>query len=77
MSESKMQRLFKQIFGNTIYNYHQFLRVQEAARLIKDEHMSVSEAGYKLNFSNLSYFSRLFEKHIGQKPKKYSLLCRS
>jgi len=77
MSESKMQRLFKQIFGNTIYNYHQLLRIKEAARLIKDENMSVSEAGYKLNFSNLSYFSRLFEKHIGQKPKKYSILCKS
>ena len=77
MSESKMQRLFKQIFGNTIYNYHQLLRIKEAARLIKDENMSVSEAGYKLNFSNLSYFSRLFEKHIGLKPKKYSILSRS
>jgi len=77
MSESKLQRLFKQIFGNTIYNYHQLLRIKEAARLIKDENMSVSEAGYKLNFSNLSYFSRLFEKHIGLKPKKYSILSRS
>jgi len=77
MSESKMQRLFKQIFGNTIYNYHQLLRIKEAARLIKDENMSVSEAGYELNFTNLSYFSRLFEKHIGQKPKRYSILCRS
>jgi len=77
MSESKMQRLFKQIFGNTIYSYHQLLRIKEAARLIKDQNMSVSEAGYKLNFSNLSYFSRLFEKHIGHKPKKYSTLCRA
>lgn len=27
---------------------------------------------YQLGFSNLSHFSRLFEKHIGMKPKKYS-----
>jgi AraC-like DNA-binding protein len=73
MSESKMNRLFKQIFGNTIYDYHQKLRVTEAARLIKNGDLSVSEAGYQLGFSNLSHFTRIFEKHVGLKPKRYSL----
>lgn len=72
MSESKIQRLFKQIFGDSIYNYYQTLRMKEAAYLIKEQQLSVSEAGYKLGFSNLSHFTRLFEKHIGMKPKKYS-----
>ncbi|RFM27659.1 helix-turn-helix transcriptional regulator [Deminuibacter soli] len=35
MSESKMQRLFRQIFGNSIYNYYQLLRIKEAAYLIR------------------------------------------
>jgi AraC-like DNA-binding protein len=73
MSESKMQRLFRQIFGNSIYNYYQALRMHEAAYLIREKQLSVSEAGYRLGFSNLSHFTRLFEKHIGYKPKKYSL----
>ena len=72
-SESKMNRLFKQIFGTTIYNYHQKLRITRAAYLIKNDNVSVSEAGYQIGFSNLSHFSRIFEKHIGMKPKKYSL----
>ncbi|WP_083726503.1 response regulator transcription factor [[Flexibacter] sp. ATCC 35208] len=72
MSESKIQRLFKQIFGDSIYNYYQTLRMKEAAYLIKEQQLSVSETGYKLGFSNLSHFTRLFEKHIGMKPKKYS-----
>jgi len=72
MSESKIQRLFKQIFGDSIYNYYQALRMKEAAYLIKEQQLSVSETGYKLGFSNLSHFTRLFEKHIGMKPKKYS-----
>lgn len=72
-SESKMTRAFKQIFGTTIYAYHQKLRICKAAFLIKNEHLSVSEAGYQLGFTNMSHFSRIFEKHIGMKPKKYSL----
>lgn len=72
MSESKMNKLFKQIFGNSIYNYYQALRMNEAAYLIREQKLSVSETGYRLGFSNLSHFSRIFEKHIGLKPKKYS-----
>lgn len=72
MSESKIQRLFKQIFGDTIYNYYQQLRMKEAAYLIREKQLSVSAAGYQLGFSNLSHFTRLFEKHHGAKPKKFS-----
>jgi AraC-like DNA-binding protein len=73
MSESKMKRLFRQIFGNSIYNYYQHLRMKEAAYLIKEKKQSVSETGYRLGFTNLSHFTRLFEKHLGMKPKKYAL----
>lgn len=73
MSESKLKRLFKQVFGNSIFNYYQIFRMKEAAYLIKEEKLSVSEVGYHLGFSNLSHFARVFEMHIGVKPKKYSL----
>lgn len=72
MSVSKLGKVFKQIFGDSIYNYYQKLRMQEAAFLLREEKLSVSEVGYQLGFSNLSHFTRLFEKHIGVKPKKYS-----
>lgn len=71
-SESKLKRLFKQIFGNSIFNYYQGFRMNEAARLLKEKKMSVSEVGYEMGFSNLSHFTKVFELHIGIKPKKYS-----
>ena len=73
MSESKMNKLFKQIFGNSIYKYYQVLRIHEAAHLLKSEKVTVSEAGYRLGFTNLSHFTRIFEKHMGYKPKKYAM----
>ncbi|MDN5284281.1 MAG: hypothetical protein JWR38_555 [Mucilaginibacter sp.] len=75
MSESKLQRLFKLIFDNSIYNYYQSYRMQAAASLIKEK-VSISEAGYRLGFSNLSHFTRIFETHIGVKPKKYAIASR-
>jgi len=70
--ETKMKALFKQVFGDSIYNYFQHARMEEAAFLLRHNGLSVSEVGYRLGFTNLSHFSRLFEKHHGLKPKKYS-----
>jgi AraC-like DNA-binding protein len=72
MSETKLKQLFKQTFGDTIYNYYQKARMEEAAFLLKQAKHSVSEVGYELGFSNLSHFSRLFEKQYGITPKKFS-----
>ena len=72
MSPSKLKRVFKQIFGNSIFSYYQEFRMKEAAHLLKVEKLSVSDVGYQLGFTNLSHFSRVFKEHIGMKPKQYS-----
>lgn len=74
MSPSKLKRLFRQIFGDSIFTYYQAFRMKEAARLLREEKLSVTETGYRLGFTNLSHFTRVFEKHTGIKPKKYSAL---
>ncbi|MFD1601890.1 helix-turn-helix transcriptional regulator [Flavobacterium artemisiae] len=73
MSEPKLRKLFKQTFGKGVFEFYQSLRMQEAARLLKTNHLTISEVGYQLGFTNMSHFSRVFEQHIGMKPKKYSM----
>jgi AraC-like DNA-binding protein len=73
-SKSKLKRLFKQIFGVSIFRYYQSFRMQEAARLLKQHQFSVSEVGYQMGFSNLSHFTRIFEAYVGVKPKKFSMV---
>jgi AraC-like DNA-binding protein len=73
MSEPKLRKLFKQTFGKGVFEYYQSARMQQAAKLLKEKRMTVSEVGYHLGFSNLSHFSRVFEEYIGMKPKKYSI----
>lgn len=72
MSPTKLKRLFRQVFGNSIFSYYQQCRMKEAARLLKEEKMSVSAVGYQLGFTNLSHFSNVFKDHLGMKPKQYS-----
>lgn len=72
MSPTKLKRLFKQIFGNSIFSYYQEFRMKEATRLLKKGTLSVADVGYQLGFTNLSHFSRIFKFHVGMNPKKYS-----
>jgi len=74
MSDRKLRRLFNQIFGKPVFEYFQWLRMQEAARLLRSGQLTVSEVGYQLGFTNLGHFTRVFEQHHGIKPKKYSLI---
>ena len=67
---TRMKQLFRQVFGDSIYNYYQSARMHEAARLLA--RLTVSETGYQLGFNNLSHFSRLFENHNRLKPKKHT-----
>lgn len=73
MSEPKLRKLFRQTFGKGVFEYYQSLRMQEAARLLKEKRLTVSEVGYQLGFVNLSHFTKVFEEYIGMKPKKWSL----
>jgi len=74
MSPTKLKRLFKQVFGDSIFSYYQRFRMNEAALLLKEGPYSVSEVGYKLGFTNLSHFSKLFKEHFGMNPKMYTMM---
>lgn len=73
MSEPKLRKLFKQTFDKGVFEYYQYSRMQEAAKMLREKHLSVSEVGYQLGFINLSHFSKVFEEHFGLKPKRYSM----
>ena len=70
MSSSKLKRLFKQIFGDSIFSYYQAFRMKEAARLLKEEKLSVSDVGYQPGFTNLSHGNNKARKKF---PERYLL----
>jgi transcriptional regulator GlxA family with amidase domain len=51
---------------------YQNFRMKEAAVLLKQQKLPLADVGYKLGFTNLNHFSKVFKAHIGLKPKQYS-----
>lgn len=46
--------------------------MQQAAKLLKEKHLSISEVAYAVGFSNLSHFSSTFKEIFGVSPKEFT-----
>ncbi|MCR4735778.1 MAG: AraC family transcriptional regulator [Treponema sp.] len=72
MSESKLTRLFRQIYGTSLHRYVQNQRLEKAASLITEGEVNISEAAVKSGYTNMSHFAKEFQKKFGVTPKKFS-----
>ena len=61
-------RRFKEVTGKTVIDYINSLRCVNAKRLIKSGQYNVSESAYMSGFNNLSYFTKVYVKHMGNTP---------
>ncbi|VUD69291.1 HTH-type transcriptional regulator YesS [Thalassocella blandensis] len=68
INRTKINQILKENTGNTFSSHLNKLRLTEAARLLKDKHITVSEAAYAVGFSSISYFNRVFKKEYGSSP---------
>jgi AraC-like DNA-binding protein len=59
---------FKEITGRTIVDYTNFLRCSHAQKLLSSGKYNVSESAELSGFNNLSYFSKIYRKHMGISP---------
>lgn len=70
LNEHKLQGGFKTLFGTTVQKLIKRLRLQEARKLILAENNTVSEAGYKVGYTNMSHFATAFRQEFGIFPKE-------
>ena len=61
---------FKALFGVTIFKYRQYLRMDYALSLLKDQCMSVKEVAYLTGYSNTANFTNAFKLWYGHAPSK-------
>ena len=62
---------FKRLYGTTVLDYINGLRIKEAKRLLRERELSITQISERLGFSSIHYFCRLFKKTTGQAPKEY------
>lgn len=71
-SKYHLSREFKNITGNTIFQYLNIVRCKEAKQKIKDG-LSVSEAAWECGYENMPYFTRTYKKITGNLPSREAL----
>lgn len=71
LSHSYLSVLFKKEVGVSVSEYIQQVKIEEAKNLISNTNTPLSEISFLLNFTDQSYFSKVFKKHVGITPIQY------
>ncbi len=70
LNDFKLKRGFKELFGTTVFNYLNDLRMDYSKKLILDEKKSISETAFILGYSEPQHFSAAFKKRFGYRPSE-------
>lgn len=72
LSRSQLHRKVKELTGVTTSMFIRNLRLEQAARLIRQDKADISRVAYAVGFVSLSHFSNAFKKHFGVSPREYA-----
>lgn len=76
MSRSQFSRHISAATGESPSTYFNRLRLEKAARLLKDTDRSVSNIAYDCGFDDAAYFSNMFKKFYRVTPMQYRVIPR-
>ena len=71
LSSSYLSRLFKRETGTTLTTYLQNVRIEAAKNLLRTTALKSYEVAERVGINDPVYFSRIFKKITGLKPKDY------
>ena len=71
LSPSYLSRLFKRETGETLSSYIQGVRIEQAKSLLRATSLKTYEIAERIGIPDPVYFSRIFKKVTGCKPKDY------
>lgn len=71
LSRTHLQRKMKEQTGLNVAEFIRNIRLEQAARLLKEQKINISQVAYSVGFSNLPHFSTVFKKHFGVTPTEY------
>jgi len=69
VNKSYLSRVFKKETGETMVDFINAVRCNEAKKLIS-QGVPIKEASVSCGFNNLSYFSKIYKKNIGHLPSE-------
>jgi signal transduction histidine kinase/DNA-binding response OmpR family regulator/ligand-binding sensor domain-containing protein len=72
LSRAQLHRKMKEITGISTSEFIRNLRLEQAAKLIKEGKINVQQVAYSVGFNNQTHFSTVFKKHFGLSPTEYA-----
>jgi ligand-binding sensor domain-containing protein/DNA-binding response OmpR family regulator/nitrogen-specific signal transduction histidine kinase len=71
LSRVQLHRKMKEITGISTIDFIRNIRMKQAAVLLKEKGMDVSQVAYAVGFINQTHFSTVFKKFYGVSPTEY------
>ena len=68
---------FRSVYGVTIINYLNQLRLTEAKRMLREGNFNLTEIAMQVGFSSIHYFSRVFKQYENCSPSDYIRTIKS
>jgi AraC-like DNA-binding protein len=69
MNESRMMQLFKRLFGETVFDFSQRVRMEFAAKLLEATDRSITDIAFEVGYDYPSNFTTAFKRHFGVPPR--------
>ena len=71
LSRVHLYRKLKALTNLSTRDFIRNIRMQQAAKLLQDKRMNISDIAYSVGFNNLAHFSNSFKEQFGISPKEY------
>lgn len=71
VNSSYLLRVFKEVTGQTLLYYHNYIRCQRAAELLAKPEHSIAFIGREVGYLSASHFTRIFKGMLGCSPSEY------
>ena len=71
ISRAHLHRKMKDMTGIPVSEFIRNIRLEQSARLLREQKLNITQVAYAVGFSNLGYFSTVFRKHFGLSPREF------
>jgi len=68
-NETKLSEVFKTLMGQTIFDYHQVLRMEKARDMLQNTELSITQIAYELGYDYPANFATAFRRYFQITPR--------
>lgn len=77
ISRAQLHRKMKEITGVPAGEFIRNLRLEQAAKLIQEGNINITQVAYAVGFNNQTHFSTVFKRHYGMTPSAFAQKTRN